>query len=167
LFIRKFAAVGVATALLLGTSACGAVTPIASLESYAPSDGVEASFESIKVRNFIYLSDGQGNGALFGSVVNSGIASATLKIQYTDAETGEKRDEQLSLLAGQKRDLGYNGNTPLAIKLAGKPGQTAEVWVAEGSAAGVALSVPVLDGTLAEYEPLLEEIKNLGGASAE
>ena len=27
--------------------------------------------------------------------------------------------------------------------------------------------VPVLDGTLAEYKPLLEEIKNLGGASAE
>jgi hypothetical protein len=167
LFIRKFAAVGIATALLLGTSACGAVTPIASLESYAPSDGVEATFENIKVRNFIYLSDGQGNGALFGSVVNSGLASATLKLQYTDAETGEKRDEQLSLLAGQKRDLGYNGSTPLAIKLAGKPGQTAEVWVAEGSAAGVALSVPILDGTLAEYEPLLEEIKNLGGASAE
>jgi hypothetical protein len=167
LFIRKFAAVGIATALLLGTSACGAVTPIASLETYAPSDGVEATFESIKVRNFIYLSDGQGNGALFGSVVNSGLAAATLKLQYNDAETGEKRDEQLSLLAGQKRDLGYNGSTPLAIKLAGKPGQTAEVWVAEGSNAGVALNVPILDGTLAEYESLLEEIKNLGGATAE
>jgi hypothetical protein len=152
LFIRKFAAVGIATALLLGTSACGAVTPIASLETYAPSDGVEATFESIKVRNFIYLSDGQGNGALFGSVVNSGLAAATLKLQYTD---------------GQKRDLGYNGSTPLAIKLAGKPGQTAEVWVAEGSNAGVALNVPILDGTLAEYESLLEEVKNLGGATAE
>lgn len=167
MFIRKFAAVGIAASLLLGTSACGAITPIASLESYAPSDGVEASFANIKVRNFMYLSDGEGNGALFGSVVNSGLASATLKIQYTDAETGEKRDEQLSLLAGQKRDIGFNGNTPLAIKLAGKPGQTTEVWVAEGSEAGVALDVPVLDGTLAEYKPLLEEIKNLGGASAE
>lgn len=167
MFIRKFAVVGIAASLLLGTSACGALTPIASLESYAPSDGVEASFSNLKVRNFIYISDGEGNGALFGSVVNSGLESATLKIQYTDAETGEKRDEQLSLLAGQKRDLGYNGNTPLAIKLVGKPGQTVEMWVAEGNEVAATLDVPILDGTLAEYKPLLEQIKNLGGASAE
>lgn len=167
MFIRKFAAVGIAASLMLGTSACGALTPIASLESYAPSDGVEASFTNLKVRNFMYIADGEGNGALFGSVVNSGLEPATLKIQYTDAETGEKRDEALSLLAGQKRDLGYNGNTPLAIKLAGKPGQTVVMYVAEGSEVAAQLDVPILDGTLAEYKPLVEQIKNLGGASAE
>ena len=150
MIIRKIAAVGIAASLLLGTSACGFMSPTASLEVYAPSDGLE----NVKVRNFIYLTNGNGSEALFGSIVNSGLESTTFKIQYTEEASSEKREVAFNLLPGQKLDLGYNGNSALVIDLAGTPGKIANIFVIEGNGTGKEIRVPILDGTLAEYKEI-------------
>lgn len=159
--IRKFATVAVAASLLLGTAGCTFMNPIASRIDYAPSDGTQASLENVDARNFLYLSDGNGHAALFGSLVNRALESTSVKLQYTDAASGEKKEAFYTLLPQQKLDFGYNGASPLNFNLDGKPGQTVTVFVVAGTETGKAMSVPVLDGTLAEYSEL---VKQIGGS---
>ena len=159
--IRKFATVAVTASLLLGTAGCTFMNPIASRIDYAPSDGTQTSLETVDARNFIYLSDGQGHAALFGSLVNRALEQTNVKLQYTDAKTGQKKDSFYSLLPSQKLDFGYNGTSPLNFVLDGTPGKTVTVWVSAGHETGKAMSVPVLDGTLAEYSEL---VKQIGGS---
>jgi hypothetical protein len=156
--IRKFATVAVAASLLLGTAGCTFMNPVASRIEYAPSDGTQVSLENVDARNFIYLSDGQGHAALFGSLVNRGLDSASVKLQYKDATTKETKLAYFTLLPSQKLDFGYNGTSALNYDLGGKPGQTVTVWVSAGSETGKQMNVPVLDGTLAEYQDIFKQI---------
>jgi hypothetical protein len=156
--IRKFATVAVAASLLLGTAGCTFMNPVASRIDYAPSDGTQASLETVDARNFIYLSDGQGHAALFGSLVNRGLESASVKLQYTDATSKETKLAYFTLLPSQKHDFGYNGTSALNYDLGGKPGQTVTVWVSAGAETGKEMNVPVLDGTLPEYKDLFEQL---------
>jgi hypothetical protein len=156
--IRKFATVAVAASLLLGTAGCTFMNPIASRIDYAPSDGTQANLETVDARNFIYLSDGNGHAALFGSLVNRGLESASVKLQYTDATSKETKEAYFTLLPAQKLDFGYNGTSALNYDLGGKPGQTVTVWVSAGSETGKSMNVPVLDGTLPEYSELVSTI---------
>lgn len=157
--IRKFAAIGLAASLLLGTTGCSLVSPVASRVTYSPGDGTQIDLETIKVRNFMYLSDGKGGEALFGSIINPSLDSASVKIQYTDGTLNEKKEVAINLLPGQKIDLGYNGGSALAIDLAGEPGGVVEVFIIEGTNTGKRIEVPVLDGTLAQYKDLVDALK--------
>jgi hypothetical protein len=161
--IRKFATVAVAASLLLGTAGCTFMNPIASRIDYAPSDGTQVNLDTVDARNFIYLSDGNGHAALFGSLVNRGLESTSVKLQYTDAASKETKDAFYTLLPAQKLDFGYNGTSALNFDLGGKPGQTVTVWVSADSKTGKSMNVPVLDGTLAEYSEL---VKQIGGSTA-
>jgi hypothetical protein len=156
--IRKFATVAVASSLLLGTAGCTFMNPIASRIDYAPSDGTQVNLDTVDARNFIYLSDGNGHAALFGSLVNRGLESSSVKLQYTDAASKETKDAYYTLLPAQKLDFGYNGTSALNFNLGGEPGQTVTVWVSADSKTGKSMNVPVLDGTLAEYAELVKQI---------
>ena len=160
--IRKFATVAVAASLLLGTAGCTFMNPIASRIEYAPSDGTQASLTNVDARNFLVLSDDKGNAALFGSLVNRGLDSTSVKLQYTDATSKETKQAFYTLLPAQKLDFGYNGTSPLNFNLGGKPGEVVSVWVSAGTENGKEMNVPVLDGTLAEYSDL---VKQLGGST--
>ena len=163
---RKIAAVAVAASLLLGTAGCTFMNPIASRIDYAPSDGTQVSFEHVDARNFMYLSDGKGNAALFGSLVNRGLETSSVKLQYTDATSNEKKEAIYTLLPSQKLDFGYNGTSALNFNLGGKLGGTVTVFVIAGSETGKAMSVPVLDGTLSEYTDLVNQLGNSTATSS-
>ena len=152
---RKFAAIALGLALATGATGCTFNSPVASLDMYVPSDGAQIDVGDLKVRNFIYLTDSAGYAALFGSVVNSSSRSQVLEIQYTDAASGAKSSSTVLIEGGQKVDLGYNGNSPLEIALAGQPGSLTSVFVVQVNGEGKELKIPVLDGTLAEYADLL------------
>ncbi len=157
--IRKFASIAIAASLLLGTAGCTFMNPIASRIDYAPSDGTQVSFENnIDARNFMYLSDGNGHAALFGSLVNRGVTQTNVALQYTDASSNEKKQTVYTLLPSQKLDFGYNGTSALDFNLGGKPGQTVTVFVIAGNETGKAMNVPVLDGTLTEYSELVKQL---------
>ena len=117
--ISKFAAVAIAASMLVGTTGCTFTSPIASQIDYAPADGSQVDLETVKVRNFVYLTNGTVS-ALAGSIVNPGLETKTLKISYTDAALNEAKDVTFTVNPGQKLDLGYNGGQALAINLGGK-----------------------------------------------
>lgn len=164
--IRKLAAVSIAAALMLGTSGCNFTSPVASIEAYAPSDGSQIDLENVKARNFIYVA-GEEFGGLFGTLVNPSLESKTVRIQYTDATLNEKKSISVNLLPGAALDIGYNGTAPLLVDLGSAPGKIVGIYLNEGSESGRQLNVPVLDGTLVEYQQLVDALQSAVPASAE
>ena len=154
--ISKFAAVAIAASVLFGTAGCTFSSPVASHIEYAPADGSQADLETLKVRNFVYVTNGTVS-ALAGSIVNPGLEAKTLKISYTDAAVSEQKEVTFTVNPGQKLDLGYNGGQALAINLGGKAGDVVTIKVSEGSVASD-LNVPVLDATFDFYKPIIDSL---------
>jgi hypothetical protein len=154
---RKFAAVAIAAAVALGTTGCTFSSPVASLEVYDPADGVNATVGKVKVRNFMILTTASGQAALFGSLVNQDHDAVATEVEIHPHSTGTSPEIPVSVGAGEKLDLGYNGGKALPLSFAVKAGTLVKVHVTIG-ADKVELNVPVLDGTFTEYAPLVNGI---------
>lgn len=159
LLVRRFTASLLLVGLALGTSGCSLTGNVASLDMYAPSDGQQVDLEAIKARNFMYLVADSGAGYLIGSLVNISNEDRVVKLQYPNPETGGNVDIFYEVAANSKLDFGYNGNPAMELQLVGKPGQTALVYVLESDSSSAGMRVPILDGTLAEYRLLLEQLE--------
>ncbi len=90
-----------------------------------------------------------------------------MRIQYTDATLNEKKSISVNLLPGAALDIGYNGTAPLLVDLGSAPGKIVSIYLNEGSESGRQLNVPVLDGTLVEYQQLVDALQSAVPASAE
>lgn len=189
--VRKFVtALAVSTALVLGTAGCSLTSNVESLQSYAPSDGAEATVDGVKALNVIYLTEtfvpedawaGTEVGGIIGSFVNTTDKPVQIRLQFsedaanaTDMMAAQKREWVSEAIApGAKYDLGYNENAALeAILLktngtAVTPGAIVSVWFAVNEGAGVELRVPALDGSLEQYAPLVANLGNATETSAE
>ncbi len=154
MFNRKFAAVALAATVLLGTSACSMTHDVASLQMYTPSEGVDGDTSSVALRNFIVLSNGTIS-ELIGSAINTTQKTVNFSLSYQSA-TGNQT-ANYSLKAGEKLDIGYNGQAGIAVAEGGKPGEVTVVGAAEGSDS-IKLNVPVLDGTLPQYTDLVSSL---------
>lgn len=153
--IRKIAAIAIAAGVVLGTAGCNMISHVATNDPYAPSDGAQGHVGDLKARNFLLLQDGT-KSILIGSLVNSGVDPVSASISYTDA--GAQKVTQVNLNSLQKFDLGYNGTAALPIVTDLKPGALYDLSLKSGSES-VDISVPVLDGTLAEYKAILDATK--------
>ncbi|MFM6977454.1 MAG: hypothetical protein ACKOWR_01870 [Micrococcales bacterium] len=154
---RKIAAVAIAAAVALGTTGCTFISPVASLKVYDPADGVNATVGKVKVRNFMILTTATGQAALFGSLVNQEVDAVATNVEIHPHSTVETPEIPVSVGAGEKLDLGYNGGQALPLSFPVKAGSLVEVHVTIG-ADKITLNVPVLDGTFAEYAPLVSGI---------
>jgi hypothetical protein len=145
--------------LTLGLSACSLTGNVASLDPYSPSDGQQVDLESVKARNFIYLVGESGRGFLIGSLVSTATSDIRVKLQYVDPVTDERSDVFFEVPAGSKIDFGYNGNPAVELPVVEVPGQTAKFFLLESDSISGTVLVPVLDGTLSEYQLLLEQLE--------
>ncbi len=153
---KVVSALAVSAALLLGTSGCSLTHDVASLQHYAPSDGSQIDIGKVKVRNFIYLTKGDGSGKLIGTVVNGGTTDATVSFEYVSFEERVKTDP-FELPAGETLDLGATpDNAALDVSVEALPGSNIELWISVNGETGQSLTVPVLDGSLEQYAPYLE-----------
>ena len=159
MLVRRIAIALAATAMTLGLSACSLTGNVASLDPYSPSDGQQIDLESIKARNFIYLVGDSGRGFLIGSLVSTATSDMKVKLQYVDPATDERTDYFFDVAAGSKVDFGYNGNPAVELPVVETPGQTAKFYLLESDSISGTIQVPVLDGTLAEYRILLEQLE--------
>jgi hypothetical protein len=159
LLVRRIAIALAATAVTLSLSACSLGGNVASLDPYSPSDGQQVDLESVKARNLIYLVGESGRGFLIGSLVSSSTSDIEVKLQYVDPATDERTDYFFYVPAGAKVDFGYNGNPAVELPVVETPGQTAKFYLVESENISGLIQVPVLDGTLAEYQALLEQLE--------
>ncbi|BDZ55687.1 DNA modification methylase [Agromyces marinus] len=149
---RLAASVALALGIALGGSGCAMITYQATTEAYDPSDGVSADVGALDVRNILVISEDGEEGNLILAVVNTGDDDATLEIEFVDSGDSYEIDVE----AGQTISLGTEDEEPLLIEgLDAEVGGNVDVYLQSGSAEGVQVSVPVLDGGLPEYADLV------------
>lgn len=155
--IRKVtSALALSAALLLGTTGCSLTGDVASMKQYTPSDGSQIDIGNVKLRNFIYLTDGINGGKLIGTFVNNEKTEISFQLEYIDGDLRAKT-QPIIIPAGETLGLGSAGDTEgFGVTLNALPGSNVTMWVSIDGATGVELVVPVLDSTLEQYAPFFE-----------
>ena len=152
---RFFAPLVLAAAVITGTTGCTLSAEIATMKEYDPSDGVGADIGDLALRNILLISNDAGEANLVMTVVNTSGEDVTLNVQF---DRGSARvTESLELPAVPERTR--IGDDPSAGILMSGPelivGGLFPVYFEYGSVPGELVFVPVLDGTLPEYELLV------------
>ena len=152
---RFFAPLVVVGAIITGTTGCTLSAEIATMKEYSPSDGVGADLGDLALRNILLISNDAGEANLVMTVVNTSGEDITLNVQF---DSGSSRvTEPLKLPAVPERTR--IGDDPSAgIVMSGRDllvGGLFPVYFEYGNVPGELVYVPVLDGTLAEYELLV------------
>ncbi|RXZ46308.1 hypothetical protein [Agromyces binzhouensis] len=149
---RLAASAALALGIAIGGSGCAMLTYQATTEKYDPSDGVSADVGALDVRNVLVVSDEGDEGNLVIYVTNTGTDDETLSVQFVDqGDTFE-----IDVDGGETVSLGTADEEPLLIEnLDAEVGGLVSVYLQAGSAEGVEIQVPVLDGRLPEYEDLV------------
>ena len=159
MLLRKVAGLALAAGVLVSVAGCSFNPSPDTLQSYAPSDGVGVdltfgfhNLESIKVRNFLVVTDGT-QSSLFGTIVNSGKKAEVVELQLVSDST---KSEAVTIKAGET--YVYDVAHPTTLPLEGKAGQLIQLKVRVANNTDVAfqeISVPILDGTIDYYKNLL------------
>lgn len=153
---RALLITAIASMTVLGTSACNMMSPVASLKTYAPSDGAQGDLGNIHARNLIYFTDNAGNSGLFGAFANSGNEDAQFALGFHNAQ-GKLTYRAFTVKAHQVLNFGYQGKNALKIALPGKPGDIVSIYLA-AEEVPVTINVPVMDATLTEYQNAVDSL---------
>ncbi len=149
---RLITSLAVAALATMSLSSCALISPQATLDPYAPSDGVEVNVADLEVRNLMFITDpdAQEFNLVFG-VVNSGPDSAKLGFRVVDADGKEIGSADVKVEAGFST-FGDLSAEPVTMKLRGvEPGTVVTVYV-QTPGGEQRTSIPVLDGTLKDAD---------------
>lgn len=149
---RIAASIVLVVGVMLSASACGFVTPVATGEDYAPSDGVSVTVGNVKVLNALILSEDGDEGNLVASIVNNGSERVSVAFQF-ESDSG-KVTTTVSVGAKSTKSIGTD-STFLLEGMNTQPGALLPVFVQHGDETGKQALVPVLDGSQSEYRNLL------------
>lgn len=154
--LKKIASVSMIGLAALSLAGCSLSNNVASLDPYAPSDGVLVDTNNLKARNLLLIQGESGKAVLIGSFVNSKAQDVTATLQTQDVDGNDVRVE-FNVPAEQKFDIGYNGTEGITLQLNAEPGSMHEVYLNDGSDP-IGILVPVVDGSLEEYRPYAESL---------
>ncbi|UYN82678.1 MAG: hypothetical protein KIT89_07975 [Microcella sp.] len=148
---RLAASIALAAALLIGTTGCTFFSPIATQKVYDPSDGVGAEVGDLLIRNAMLIGDDPENLSLVVTIVNRSDSDRRLSVQW--ASGGERITESMFVNANGRTAFG--GPDQDQVLVTGSTdviGGLVPLFFSYGTAPGVEVLVPVLDGSLPEYE---------------
>lgn len=152
----RFASTVVASALTVtALTGCTFTAEIANLQPYDPSDGVATTMDDIAVRNALLITGDDAEANLVMTVENTTGENVDLRVQY--GPNGARQTDIIVLPA--EPELFQVGSDPANQLIISDDGIIAgslfPVYFQYGDAQGEIIEVPVLDGTLAEYELLV------------
>lgn len=152
---RIVSSLALAAAIAVGATGCAMFAPQGTTDSYAPSDGIEASFSDLDVRNLLLVAaeDGKHFNVVF-TAVNSGDARK-LRISFTSKDGASEAVAEFVVHPGTEAFGDPEGeNEPVFVAIPGlAPGDTVTAYLQISGAEDLERQIPVLDGTLAEYRP--------------
>ena len=152
---RLFAPLALALSVAVGATGCTLTAEIATMKEYDPSDGVGTEVGELALRNIMLITNDEGDANLVMTVVNSGGDDVQLTIQIT--EGSNRKNATLEIAAAPA--LTRVGDDPSAgVILSGneiQAGGLVPVYFQYANFPGELVMVPVLDGTLPEYELLV------------
>jgi hypothetical protein len=147
--------VGISSLAAVFLSGCTFTAEIANLEPYDPSDGVGATLDDVAIRNAMLITSDDGEANLVMTVVNESGEETELVVQFGE---GNGRQTATLVLPAQPelRQVGTSLDNQLVVEDADLiAGALYPVYFQHGAVQGEQLNVPVLDGTLPEYELLV------------
>lgn len=160
-------AAGLATSLVV--AGCSATNPIQTEDQYDPSDGVSITLGDVRALNLLVVTAGEGEpGVLHGALTNQGDDDASVTVTFQtsgdDATATPTADPTTVavpagatvLLSGA--DGAQDGDRTVAVDITSTPaapGDVTTIGLTSDLAGSEQLQVPVLDGTLPQYEALL------------
>ncbi|BDI23741.1 DNA modification methylase [Herbiconiux sp. L3-i23] len=158
--IRAAASILLAASLAAGLSGCNFFSPQATLKKYDPSDGVGANLGDVDVRNVLLVTEDGSRATLVMSVVNTGTDAKSLEVEYV-SEAADAIAGRVSFdveVPGQSiitTSATENDEQIVLEDIDAPAGSLFSVFLQSGTSEGTELRVPVLDGSLAEYDGLL------------
>ena len=151
---KKFTAVIAAIVTIFALTGCSLSREVASLDPYAPSDGVQVDTDELKARNVMFVVDDAGNAVLIGSFINPGQGAVSATLETLDSN-GTVVMTEMTVEAGAKFDLGYNGTEGKLLYLTETPGSMHPVYM-RVTGDPTRMLVPILDGALEEYRGFID-----------
>jgi len=151
---KKFIALIAAIATVFALAGCSLSREVASLDPYAPSDGVQVDTDELKARNVMFVVDDAGNAVLIGSFINPGQGAVSATLETLDSN-GTVVMTEMTVEAGAKFDLGYNGTEGKYLYLTETPGSMHPVYM-RVTGDPTRMLVPILDGALEEYRGFID-----------
>lgn len=143
--MRLTAAAG---ALLVLTS-CALTTEAITMKPYAPSDGIRVHLDSdVVFENLMIVSDGSGEGVLYGGISNRGADEVTAEISSDLFDETFSVDGRSSINFGTLEDI-ENGEFFL-LEGDFRPGYNVRSTVSAGGAEGSA-AIPVISACTTDY----------------
>ncbi|MFC8192467.1 hypothetical protein ACFUMH_12500 [Cellulomonas sp. NPDC057328] len=156
---RRLAVLAVASAALL--AGCSATNQITTVDDYPPSDGVAITVDEVRALNLLVLAEEEGGaGLLVGALTNNSGEDTTVTLAVDGAEPVEVDvPSSGTVLLGGEGSVGRYGAADVRVaSVATVPGGLTDVTVSTPAGGSSVVQVPVLDGTLPEYAPLLARI---------
>lgn len=150
----KVAAVALGATLSL--SSCSLTASITTSNEYDPSDGTGAVVGDVRAQNFLLVTTAEGEpAALVGSLYNDDDATATVDVTVgTTVQT-------YTIAPMSSVQLGLNDGSEAFITTSpANPGLVASYTVSVADAAATTGTLPIVDGTLPEYQTVLEDLEN-------
>ncbi|MEN8584833.1 hypothetical protein ABFP37_19265 [Burkholderia sp. RS01] len=137
---------------LLALSGCGYVNAQQTSHQYAASDGIRADVGPLQLRNMLIVSSGENEpGRVIGAVYNS--SSKDVKLTLKGAEGSQT---EVSVKKNSYTLLNDSTDPATLSTTGGKAGTLVDVQVTEdGTNVNKPVKIPVVDGTLKEYQQYL------------
>lgn len=137
---------------LLALTGCGYVNAQQTSHQYAASDGTRSDVGPVQLRNMLIVSTGENEpGRVIGAVYNS--SSKDVKVTLKGAEGSQT---EVSVKKNSYTLLNDSTDAATLSTAGGKPGTLVDVQVTEdGTNVNKTVKLPVVDGTLKEYEKYL------------
>ncbi|MFT4231512.1 MAG: DNA modification methylase [Leucobacter sp.] len=152
--IRIASSIALAAAIALGATGCSLIAPQGTLEHYSPSDGIDVRVEGVDVRNIMLVADesGENFNVVFGAVNRTGEAK-DVAISFSGEGSQQARAE-FTIPTGNTLFGNPDGDeAPVVVSIPDlAPGATVTAYFQAAGSEEVERKVPVLDGTLAEYQ---------------
>lgn len=145
--ISLIAAIGLGA---LSATGCSYINPQATTMTISPSDGVRADLGKLELRNMMVVSNGKDQpGRVLGAVFNTSESPITLTI---NGSAGSQT--QLVVAPGTPAYLTTESDASILSTVAGTPGTIETLKLTQTGPGDQTLSmgVPVMDGTLKEYQ---------------
>lgn len=166
--IRIAASIALAAGLAVGMSGCSLIAHNATLEHYAPSDGVEVTADNVALRNIMLIVDESGeNLNVVFTAVNNTEAPAQVSMEFS--ADGAQAAVEFVVEPGLTSfgDLA-EGQETLVISLPGViAGAAVETYFTVNGVGDNNEFVPVLDGTLVDYQHYVLSARDLAPAEDE
>jgi hypothetical protein len=149
---RIASSIAAAIVTVLTLTGCGFVTPVATMKPYDPSDGVGTDIGDLALRNILLIANENSEATLVMTVVNRADDDIVLNLQYGDADV--RVTKSITVAGGNNRtNVGDDPGTTIVVTDATMTlGALFPIYFEYGSVPGDVVLVPVLDGSLPEYE---------------